>query len=180
MHANATAIRPYNPLASQYYGSQPNIAQVAADALEHFDSVWLGSDWMPRLVNAPAWLERLVRDVCPLDEPDDHALRVVRSALILIEDAGHYADLGEMSERFARERRFGVRTFGDRRASWFESSPRRRDYCAQALEQGICPRSTTNAGRDRRGIGSPLAGAGQYVEALEVYRTVITALRAVA
>lgn len=117
-----------------------------------------GETYVCRKEDAPAWLDDLIREAHGDMLPDDWTFSTVRDALSYITEHGEDAD----PHLFADD---SVDVYTADRIAWLGSHSCRPSYCDQA--------------RDEFGAGNGILdqiGAGQYLEALEVFGGVLNSL----
>jgi hypothetical protein len=144
--------------------STTNIHQLAGIAYNAFERIERGEDYITTLKDdAPEWVRDLVRAAHGDMLPDDWRYDAIRSALWVHIHNDESHDLDEMGTEWADG-------YGDvytgARLKWLASNLNRPAYCDEAREEGL------SAGEDI----VELIGAGQYMEAREVWGLVVTAL----
>lgn len=109
---------------------------------------------------APEWIRDLVREAHGEMLPNDWRYEVIHSALLYIAEAG-LEDADELDAgTFADEQ---VDTYSGERVAWLASHGLRAGYCDEAREEGLTAQDASII---------DVIGAGQYVEALEVFESV--------
>lgn len=113
--------------------------------------------------DAPEWVQPVVFAAHGDFLPDDWRNEAIRSAAAALADGADPDDGGEWADS-------QVDTYNAARYAWLASNINRAGYCDEAQEAGIASESASVA---------ELIGAGQYMEASEVWSLLVQALREV-
>ncbi len=142
-----------------------NVQTLAAEAYGAMERRQRGDETITTLKDdAPEWVRDLVYAAHDGSLPNDWRYAAIRSALEAIADCENGADLDDRRHEWADAE---VDTYTGARLKWLASDLNRADYCDQAAEELGCT---------GEGIVA-MIGAGQYIEACEVWDRVTEALR---
>jgi hypothetical protein len=144
------------------------VSALAGEALSFFERAHResGPDYI-RTRDEPEWVHELVRRAHGNMFPDDWRYEAIRDALSAIEDSGAESidDLDDVDHEYADGK---VDIYTGDRIAWLASHGLRADYCDEARSEGIASESASVV---------ELIGAGQYMEAQEVFSSVVQSLR---
>jgi hypothetical protein len=145
-----------------------NLATLAGEAHDWFERATRpdGEDYTRTKDDAPEWVGELVRSAHGEFLPNDWRYEVIAHALSNIHDNDLTAedDAHDHASEFADE---CVDAYSGDRIAWLASHGSRASYCEDAASEGLFDPAE-----------GPIAwlGAGQYMEASEVYALVVDAL----
>lgn len=144
------------------------VSSLAGEALSFFERAHResGPDYI-RTRDEPEWVHGLVRQAHGDMLPDDWRYEAIRDALSAIEGSGAESidNLDDVDHEYADGK---VDIYTGDRIAWLASHGVRADYCDEAQDEGVASESA--------GVVE-LIGAGQYMEAREVFASVVRSLR---
>ena len=140
------------------------IQRLAGEAYDAFERIQRGDETITTLRDdRPQWVYEAVYAAHSNFLPDDWRYEQIRAAFGAIHDASEGADIQEVGDEFS-DKAVDVYTHG--RLKWLASNLNRASYCDEAQSEGL----TDDADMIER------VGMGQYMEAREVWNSVLSSL----